>query len=37
MDFSLSFEQQALVELLEEFVKKELYPHERGRGTARRS
>lgn len=28
MDFSLSFEQQALVESLEEFVKKELYPHE---------
>ena len=28
MDFSLSFEQQALVESLTEFVEKELYPHE---------
>ena len=28
MDFSLSFEQQALVESLEQFVEKELYPHE---------
>jgi len=28
MDFGLSFEQQALVESLEEFCKRELYPHE---------
>jgi len=28
MDFSLSFEQQALVESLTDFVEKELYPHE---------
>jgi acyl-CoA dehydrogenase len=28
MDFSLSFEQQALVDSLHEFVEKELYPHE---------
>lgn len=28
MDFALSFEQQALVESLEEFCKRELYPHE---------
>jgi acyl-CoA dehydrogenase len=28
MDFSLSFEQQALVEALTDFVEKELYPHE---------
>lgn len=28
MDFSLSFEQQALVDSLTEFVEKELYPHE---------
>lgn len=28
MDFSLSFEQQALVDSLEEFSKRELYPHE---------
>ena len=28
MDFGLSFEQQALVDSLEEFCKRELYPHE---------
>lgn len=28
MDFSLSFEQQSLVEALTEFVERELYPHE---------
>lgn len=28
MDFSLSFEQKALIEALEDFVRKELYPHE---------
>lgn len=28
MDFSLSFEQRALVEALTDFVEKELYPHE---------
>ena len=28
MDFSLSFEQQALVDALTDFVRKELYPHE---------
>lgn len=28
MDFALSFEQQALVDSLEEFCKRELYPHE---------
>ena len=28
MDFSLSFEQEALVDSLREFVEKELYPHE---------
>ncbi len=28
MDFSLSFEQQALVDSLTEFVERELYPHE---------
>ncbi|UVC10543.1 acyl-CoA/acyl-ACP dehydrogenase [Rhizobium sp. TH2] len=28
MDFSLSFEQQALVDSLTEFVEKEMYPHE---------
>lgn len=28
MDFSLSFEQQALIDSLEEFCKRELYPHE---------
>lgn len=28
MDFGLDFEQQALVESLEEFCKRELYPHE---------
>jgi acyl-CoA dehydrogenase len=28
MDFSLSFEQQTLVDSLREFVEKELYPHE---------
>lgn len=28
MDFSLTFEQKALVEALTEFVEKELYPHE---------
>jgi len=28
MDFSLSFEQEALVESLTEFVERELYPHE---------
>ena len=28
MDFSLSFEQKALIEALEAFVQKELYPHE---------
>lgn len=28
MDFSLSFEQKALVEALEDFIQKELYPHE---------
>lgn len=28
MDFALSFEQQALIDSLEEFCKRELYPHE---------
>ncbi len=28
MDFSLSFEQQAIVDSLQKFVEKELYPHE---------
>lgn len=28
MDFSLSFEQQALIDSLEEFAKREIYPHE---------
>lgn len=28
MDFSLSFEQQALIDSLEEFSRRELYPHE---------
>src|SRR5690554_224904 len=28
MDFSLSFEQQSLIDALEEFCKRELYPHE---------
>ena len=28
MDFALSFEQQSLVDALEEFCKRELYPHE---------
>ena len=28
MDFSLTFEQQALVESISAFVEKELYPHE---------
>lgn len=29
MDFALSFEQQSLVDSLEEFCKRELYPHEK--------
>ncbi len=28
MDFSLSFEQETLIQSLTDFVEKELYPHE---------
>ena len=35
MDFTMSFEQQALIDSLRRFIEKELYPHEESRRGAR--